>query len=114
MFSSAFLSRSSLLAATAGLFFTGAGAHATPLRINPYLQNPSSDGVLMTWFTDVGEAGTLTVNGPGLAAPQTFTSAPSVKPVLQYTQAERTQAADLGYRLLSDNSYKHSADIRGL
>lgn len=114
MFSSTFLSRSSLLAATAGLFFTGAGAHATPLRINPYLQKPSSDGVLMTWFTDVGEAGTLTVNGPGLAAPQTFTSAPSVKPVLQYTQAERTQAADLGYRLLSDKSYKHSADIRGL
>lgn len=107
------ISRALLLAGAANLSLV-AGVAASPLLVNPYLQQPTSDGMLMTWFTDSDVAGTLTVSGPGLAAPLSITSSPNLMPVLRYTQAERDQAATLGYRLLSEDKFKHSTDIRGL
>lgn len=86
-------------------------------RVNPYLQQPSDDGMYFTWFTETNTPGTLTVTGPGLRSPQIFTSNPTFEPALAYTTAEKNQTiAGLapGSWLLSDNNYKHTVDVRGL
>lgn len=92
-------------------------AQAATFRTNPYLQNPSSDGMYFTWFTDADVGGTLEVTGPGLASPLRIESTPSYEPLLDYTAAERAQEIDglePGAWLLSDRSYKHTANVRGL
>ncbi len=84
-------------------------------RVNPYLQQPASDGMLFTWFTEQDVPGTLTVSGGDLSAPVQFTSTPvDQAPVLDYTQAERDQAASLGYTLLGETNFKHSVPVSGL
>ncbi|MUG94162.1 metallophosphoesterase [Scytonema sp. UIC 10036] len=86
-------------------------------RVNPYLQNPSTDGVYFTWFTEQDVSGQLTVTGPGLSQPLTFKTQPSLEPVLAYTTAEKNQNISglaPGSWLLSDNNYKHAVDLRGL
>ncbi|CEJ44243.1 Putative acid phosphatase (Uncharacterized protei n) [Umezakia ovalisporum] len=86
-------------------------------RVNPYLQNPSSEGVYVTWFTEENLAGTLTVTGPGLSTPLTLVSNPTFQPLLAYTTAEKNQnipTLEPGSWLISDNNYKHTVDIQGL
>ncbi|MBD2772372.1 metallophosphoesterase [Iningainema sp. BLCCT55] len=86
-------------------------------RINPYLQQPSTDGMYFTWFTEQNVAGKLTITGPGLSNPLTFTTQPLFEPVLTYTSAEKNQnisGLTQGSWLKGDNNYKHTIDVRGL
>ena len=86
-------------------------------RINPYLQNPSSQGIYITWFTEQDIPGRLTITGPGLNNPLALVSTPTFQPLLTYTTAEKNQNIPglvQGSWLISDNNYKHSIDVQGL
>ncbi|ERN42858.1 hypothetical protein KR51_00003830 [Rubidibacter lacunae KORDI 51-2] len=86
-------------------------------RINPYLQQPSSDGMNITWFTEDGASGEITINGPGLDAPVSFASDPTLESLLDYTAAELAQEVEgleQGSWLLGEENYKHTVDIDGL
>lgn len=90
---------------------------ASSFRINPYLQQPGSDGMYFTWFTEEDVPGILSITGAGLSNPLTFTSTPAYQSVLAYTNAEKNQnitGLAPGSWLLSDNNYKHTVDVRGL
>ncbi|MBE7386234.1 MAG: metallophosphoesterase [Leptolyngbya sp. SIO1E4] len=90
---------------------------AASFRVNPYLQQPSSDGIYFTWFTEENLPGTLTITGPELEAPLLFNSMPSLESVLTYTAAEQTQeieGLEQGSWLLGNENYKHTVDVRGL
>lgn len=86
-------------------------------RVNPYLQQPSDEGIQVTWFTEDNAAGELTVAGPGLNSPLSFTTEPTFEPLLGYTDAELGQeieGLEQGSWLLGDENYKHSVDVSGL
>jgi hypothetical protein len=86
-------------------------------RVEPYLQNPSSDGMTITWFTATPEPAVLTIRGPGLRRPIVYTTSPTYEPALDYTDAERSQQIDgleQGSWLRGEANYKHSVDVRGL
>jgi len=86
-------------------------------RVLPYLQQPGSDGMLFTWFTSSNDAGSLSIEGPGLDAPRVFGSTPNLQQVLGYTQAELNQnIAGLaqGSWLMGSQNFKHSVDVRDL
>ncbi|MCH2248157.1 MAG: fibronectin type III domain-containing protein [Crocosphaera sp.] len=86
-------------------------------RINPYLQQPSSDGIYITWFTEDNISGEVSITGPGLNSPLTFTTNPTFEPVLSYTDAELNQEIDgleSGSWLLGNENYKHTVDLRDL
>ena len=90
---------------------------AANFRVNPYLQQPSEDGMYFTWFTEENLPGSLTVTGPGLDEPLIFDSTPSLETVLDYTAAEQAQEiTDLeqGSWLLGEDNYKYTVDVRGL
>ncbi|WP_199326247.1 purple acid phosphatase family protein [Nostoc parmelioides] len=103
---------------TTGLIMaTSSSATASPFRVNPYLQQPSSEGIYFTWFTEEDTPGILSITGTGLTNPLTFTSTPTYQSVLTYTNAEKNQniaGLSPGSWLLSDNNYKHTVDVRGL
>lgn len=109
------------LAAIASVVTTGLLTAIAPpalaFRITPYLQQPSTDGMYFTWFTEQNTPGTLSITGSNLANPLVFSSTPTAEPVLAYTRAERNQAIaglPAGSWLISDNNYKHAIDVRGL
>ena len=87
-------------------------------RINPYLQNPSSESMSFTWFTEQAGAGTLKVFEAGSnQALFTATSTPALQSVLAYTQAEKNQVIGglvQGSWLRSDDNWKHGVDVTGL
>lgn len=86
-------------------------------RINPYLQQPSSDGMYMTWFTEEDISSEVSITGPGLDSPLTLTSDPTFEPVLSYTNAELNQeieGLEQGSWLLGDENYKHTVDVSDL
>ncbi|MEL6936188.1 MAG: metallophosphoesterase [Cyanobacteria bacterium J06607_17] len=108
---------STLLATLSTSLIAALPAQAASFRVNPYLQQPSSDGMYFTWFTEENVAGTLTINGTDLVTPLTFTSTPSFESALTYTNAERAQEIgelEQGSWILGDNNYKHTIDVRGL
>lgn len=87
------------------------------LRVNPYLQQPSSDGMYITWFTEENTPGELSVTGPGLDGPLTFTTAPTLESTLSYTDAELNQeieGLEQGSWLLGNENYKHTVDLSDL
>ena len=87
------------------------------LRVNPYLQQPSSDGMYITWFTEENISTELSITGPGLDAPLTFTTSPTFESSLSYTNAELNQEIDgleQGAWLLGDENYKHTVDLTQL
>ena len=87
------------------------------LRVNPYLQQPSSDGMYITWFTEKNISTELSITGPGLDAPLTFTTSPTFESSLSYTNAELNQEIDgleQGAWLLGDENYKHTVDLTQL
>lgn len=87
------------------------------LRVNPYLQQPSSDGMYITWFTEENTPSKLSITGPGLDGPLTITTNPTFEPLLSYTNAELNQEIDgleQGSWLLGDENYKHTVDLTGL
>lgn len=103
-----------MVLALLGLSALGLSAQAG-FRVNPYLQNPSSDGMSFTWFTTTDVASNLTIQGPG--GPYAYTSTPTLQPVLDYTTAELNQnipGLPRGSWLLEGPSYKHFVDVRGL
>jgi Calcineurin-like phosphoesterase len=105
----------SLLTGVMGV--VGTPAIAAAFRVNPYLQQPSTDGMYFTWFTEQNQPGTLTITGSSLNTPLSFISAPSFESVLAYTTAEKSQTITgltPGSWLLSDRNYKHTVDVRGL
>lgn len=94
-----------------------APVEAATFRVNPYLQQPTAEGMSVTWFTEAEQAGTLTVTGPALASPLTFESTPVFQPLLSYTTAEKNQEIDglaTGSWLMGDRNYKHAVAINGL
>lgn len=124
------LSRRALLRGTAAAVVLGgvaAGTSATAepaaarprvrdLRVLPYLQNPSSRSMTVTWFSYADRAGSLTLNGPGMR-PRTHRSRPTPMPVLDYTDAERVQeipGLEQGSWLLPDGNVKHVVQLNDL
>jgi hypothetical protein len=91
-------------------------------RVNPYLQQPSSDGMLFTWFTTTNTPGSIQITGPGLASPLSLGSSPTREIVLDYTTGEDVQTISglsqgswlVGGPGARDNNYKHSVDVRAL
>lgn len=87
------------------------------LRVNPYLQQPSSDGMYITWFTEENVPGELSIIGPSLDSPLTFTTTPTLEPILSYTDAELNQeieGLEQGSWLLGNENYKHTVDVTEL
>ena len=86
-------------------------------RVNPYLQQPSSDGIYITWFSETDTSGDVSIVGPGLDNPLTFSTEPTFEPLLSYTDAELNQEIDgleQGSWLLGNDNYKHTVDVEGL
>ena len=74
-------------------------------RTKPYLQNPATDAITITWFTDSAESGTLNVSG------RSFDSTPVLATALEY------QTSELMSLVGSDRPslpYKHSIRVTGL
>lgn len=86
-------------------------------RVNPYLQQPSSDGIYITWFGESDAIAEVSIAGPELDSPLTFTTTPTLESILNYTNAELNQEIDgleQGSWLLGDENYKHTVDVDGL
>ncbi len=86
-------------------------------RVQPYLQNPSSDGVTITWFSSDAVAGELTLQQRGQRATAVHATAPEPQPVLAYTSAELGQnipGLTPGAWLLAGQPHKHQVELRGL
>lgn len=92
-------------------------------RVNPYLQQPSSDGILVNWFTTGAAAGQISVTGPGLASPIVASSTATLQANLDYTAANLAQTIPglaQGSWLVRNpdttpaRNYKHSIPISGL
>jgi hypothetical protein len=95
-----------------------ASAPAAPnFRILPYLQQPSSQGMLLTWFTGRNQPGRLEITGPGLSAPLVLTSTPELRPEMAYTDQERAEdiaGLTKGSWLWAGQAYKHAVRVTGL
>lgn len=90
---------------------------ADGFRVAPYLTNPSSEGMTITWFTDTATPGQLTVRGRGLPGGRTYTTQPTDEPTLDYTDAELAQeipGLEQGSWLRGPRAYKHTVDVTGL
>jgi len=94
-------------------------------RVLPYLQNPGSHQMTLSWISELDDAGTVRVDGPGLRGDEngrkrsvvTLTSAPEYQPLLEYTDKERAESItglERGSWLESESNYKHSVTIEGL
>ncbi len=83
-------------------------------RILPYLQEPSTTGMRINWFTTVDEAGTLSVAPEGGAGNvQDLTSTPIAMPEALYSaleESERSQFSDM----FANANFKHSVLLEGL
>jgi hypothetical protein len=93
------------------------GAAFGQFRVNPYLQNPASDGAYFTWFTSSSTPGTLEISGPGLPAPLMFATTPEDRPETAYTAAEQNQnisGLTQGSWLIPGGNFKHTVDVRTL
>jgi len=104
------------VAAACALLAVAVSAQAE-FRVQPYLQNPSSEGMSLTWFTSAPVAGTLVVRGPVPERPRVLTSQPAAQPLLAYTRAETHEAIaglDAGSWLIVGEPHKHRIDLSGL
>jgi hypothetical protein len=99
------------------LLLLAASAAQAQFRVEPYLQQPSANGMLITWFTESAEPGQLSIRGPGIGGTKVYNSTPVFQPALNYTDAERNQpiaGLDPGSWLLGERNYKHSVHVEGL
>lgn len=95
----------------------GSSAASAQFRVNPYLQQPGSDGAYFTWFTSQNAPGTLSISGPGLDSPMTLESGPDFRPELAYTNLELNENINgkgAGHYVIPGDAYKHALDVRGL
>lgn len=107
-----------LLGAIAGTGLAPLPARAAEddFRVNPYLQNPTTTSMTVTWFSTEDEAGELVLTGPGQDGTR-WVGEPEVKPELAYTDLERNQQiAGLtpGSWLHGEGNVKHRVELRGL
>lgn len=96
---------------------TAAAAQGTALRILPYLQQPSSHGMVVTWFSGRDQPGRLEVIGPGLGTPLVLASRPELRPEMAYTAqelAEEIAGLRPGSWLWDGPAYKHQVRLTGL
>lgn len=94
-----------------------ASAASAQFRVNPYLQQPSSDGTYFTWFSSSNAAGAIEITGPGLSAPLSFTTTPDLRSETAYTATELAQNINgrgPGFYAIAGDNYKHTVDVRGL
>ena len=105
------------LAAAAVLALAGTAAQAQ-FRVNPYLQNPSSQGMSFTWFTENAASATFKLfEGTSTTPSFVQSTAGDLQAVLAYTTAERNQTISglaPGSWLKSDSNFKHAIDVAGL
>jgi hypothetical protein len=95
----------------------GASLASAQFRVNPYLQNPTSDGMYFTWFESAGTPGTLEITGPGLGTPLTFSTTPDLRPETAYTTLETTENINnkgAGFYNIPGSNYKHTVNVAGL
>jgi hypothetical protein len=96
---------------------TPAAATQHDFRVEPYLQNPSHDAMLITWFSESDAPGHLTVRGPGLGRGFQVRTEPVFMPELDSTDRERSQSIaglEQGSWILGERTYKHQAQVTGL
>lgn len=92
-----------------------AAAQDTDFRVLPYLQNPTSEGMSFTWFTEQNVAADLRITGGDLSGDLLFTGlAGQQMDNLTYTDLERADAAAEGYAIFSDNNFKYATTVSGL
>ncbi len=120
-----------LLAAPAGAAPAPAGTtvgtrDAQPgFRVLPYLQNPKSDAMTVSWIGETAEPGILTVTGPGIGNGKgrgagnqlKLVSVPEYLPLMEYTQKELGQSiagSVKGSWLKANTNYKHTLTVKGL
>lgn len=88
------------------------------LRVLPYLQNPASTSMTVSWVSYADVPGTLTLRGPGLGGGRRrVSSTPQPMAILGYTQGERAEEIPglaQGSWLLRDGNVKHVVDLDGL
>ncbi len=82
-------------------------------RVRPYLQQPTTEGVLISWVTETQDPGLLIVKGPGLEKARRYRSRPALFPQLAYSEAELKQRN--AYPDMFENAnYKHQVRLKGL
>jgi len=87
--------RGSAIRALPMLLATGAGPTlAQDFRVNPYLQNPSSDGMLFTWFTEADVPAALTISGGDLTSALTVAGALCLAAIVIWEIGLRPDAVD--------------------
>ncbi|WP_127571320.1 alpha/beta hydrolase-fold protein [Georgenia faecalis] len=86
-------------------------------RVHPYLQNPTPDGMLVTWFASEPGEGVLRVTGGDLDEAIVRTSAGELQAHLAYTEANRAQEVpglEPGSWLREGENYRHQVLLEGL
>lgn len=68
--------------AVACVALLSAAAAAQDFRVEPYLQNPASDGITIRWLSETSDAGSVSIDG------RAFTSTPTQATTLDYQAAE--------------------------
>lgn len=101
------------LAMVTATLTTQAQSPTDPFRVQPYLQNLTQAGVTVTWFTDRNIPGVLVLSGGDLAAPQTFTTMPTLMPELAYSDLEMSERSGFP-DMFANFNYKHSLRLSGL
>jgi Calcineurin-like phosphoesterase/Purple acid Phosphatase, N-terminal domain len=89
----------------------GAQQAETDFRVQPYLQNPSADSMLVTWFSWEDEPGQLKVDG------KVHTSSPELQEHLDWTENNRRQAdqhPEWGEWFREGRAYRHQVLVSGL
>ena len=86
----------------------------TDFRILPYLQNPSSESMTFSWFTQTRLDSTLTISGGDLTTPIQQTLRGEYQENLEYTDKESADALNKGYDLFTDSNYKYTTNVTGL
>lgn len=66
------------------------GGHGQDFRVEPYLQNPTSDAITVRWLSESSDAGSVVIDG------RTFTSAPTLASTLDYQAAEPLDGRNAG------------------
>lgn len=112
------LARHRLLAALITTAF--AVPAAAQFRTLPYLQNPGSHSMTLTWFSQDPNPGQVRLQALDTRAPLLLSSQPVAQPALAYTNAERNQAISglpQGSWLQpsgAEGAYKHTLQLPGL
>ncbi|ACQ82218.1 metallophosphoesterase [Beutenbergia cavernae DSM 12333] len=106
------------LALLAAPSWAGPPRHDEDFRVNPYLQNPSSTSMSVTWFSTTDRPGLLRLRAvDGHPRTRVWRTTPEEQPVLEYTQAELDEeiaGLEPGSWLLDGGSFKHVLDLTDL